>query len=455
VNGFAVSTVQTPCDLNRFGGIHTDAMTFFGNIVKFTIANDKVTACDTIYKRFRAGYPQINLQGTKIVFVRKNVAEANQAGNNKAYITVMDINGANEHDIDSFSYSASGGEDASQIDWPAGDYIYYLKPLCWDWWGPPQTTCSEIWKVKSDGSSRTRIGAYDKAYTWSMSLDGTKAGVTTILKGAGGNNLEFNCLPHAFPPSAQPTKGSWAYDVWHGCGSYLSPSGKYHQHFNGGDHGSWTINTINFPNQLVATVVVNSTDFPAWRTDMTVSTENVGAGPDMNWARWAVNSDKWICGGTKLTNTQVIPPVTVGHAQVLVDWIAHKAIVTTRNNWQATANPTACTMRSNCPGDMWIAGGPASGNAYEGVDGNWYDAISHALVQQGTVATFSRSGGNSLKNAFLASSGIIYNFKGERLSAGHISACAQNTTGHYRLGAYVVAEPGAAAKVMILNNEIR
>jgi hypothetical protein len=358
MSGFAVSAASAGCAANGSRS---------ATIVKFTIQNDNVTRCDTIYEAFKADYPHLNIQGTKCAFIRRNIGQsglANGPDDTINYLSVMDINGGNVRDLDRYPLWVQNNNPQSPmfthtIDWPAGDYIYYTKQVKW-WYEGDGVPTTEVWKVKyNDPSSKTRVVNYWSAQTFSMSLDGTRAGVTDL------SNNEFHCLPHAFPPAANPTKQGWDSKVWVGCGTYISPSGKYHWHFFEGGHDNWRINTWNPPTELLATVDVGSADFPVWSVDKSLTSETIGRGP-MEWSRWAVNSDKWICGCTYLYNTHVSPPVGVGHNQVLCNWIDHKVIVTSRN-WQDSV--TKCTIRHSDPGDMWVAGGPCG--SYEDVSGAW------------------------------------------------------------------------------------
>ena len=349
VNGVAVSSFQDPSRQN------TDAMFFYGAIVKYTIANDQVSKCDTIYKKYWSVYPKLNLQGTMCAFIRKNVGGPNPdlTKDISINLSVMDIDGSNVFDLDTFPACEclECREFRSQICWPAGDYIYYTKQMRFPDRPPENQPTMEVWKVRYNmPSSRARVVTYEDARTFGMSLDATRAGITDL------SNSEFHCLPHAFPPATPPTKAGWDTKVWEGCGTYISPSGKYHQHFYEPGHAGFRINTWNPPNVLLATVDVIASDFPQWSVDPALTAEKIGSGDgDMEWARWAVNSDKWITGCTKLSN---------GYNQVLVNWIDHKVIVTSRN-WRSIAIPA----RSNDPGDFWVAGGPCG--SYEDVNGNW------------------------------------------------------------------------------------
>ena len=387
VSGFAVSSVQVPCDRNG------NALFYFGSIVKYTIQSDNVTRCDTIYKQFRATYPHLNLQGTMCAFLRRSLASTDSAYGPKdtaTYVSVMDINGGNVHDLDTLRAWVQNRNPQSPplthtIDWPAGDYVYYSKQIQYGIYQNDGVWQHEIWRAKyNDPSSQTLVCKYHSLETWSLSLDGTRAGVTDISQNPGTQQNEFHCLPHAFPPLTPPTKAGWDSKVWVGCGTYISPSGKYHWHFFEGGHDNWRINTWNPPTELLATVDVASADFPAWSVDKSLTSETIGRGP-MEWARWAVNSDKWICGCTNVSNMHVSPPVDVGHNQVLCNWIDHKVIVTSRN-WQASS--ANCDKRHSDPGDMWIAGGPG-GNTYEDVNGKWI-TVNALGVRQNMVP--ARSG---------------------------------------------------------------
>lgn len=113
-----------------------------------------------------------------------------------------------------------------------------------------------------DPSTQTLVFTYKAIQTFSLSLDGKRAGVTSLYPDP--DNMFMN-LPHAFPPTSEPTRSGWDNKVWVGCGSYISPSGKYHHHFFGGDHTDLRINTWDLPKVLIATVDFNFTNnFAAW-----------------------------------------------------------------------------------------------------------------------------------------------------------------------------------------------
>ena len=322
VNGFTVSCSRSA---NAEHG-----WPLAGPIVKFTIKNDVITRCDTIYKAYLAEYPELNLQGTKCVFIRREIspAEANINLDQHYYITTMDINGNNVRDLD----TVTGKAGEVGLDWSA-DYIYYQKG-------------TTIWKIR-DGqpSSKSSVFNYTCGIrTFAVSLDATRAAITTSA---------LVNIPHAFPPTSVPAAGCLPSSVTGGCGSYLSPSGKYHQHFWEGGHTQYRINTWNPPCEVLATVDINSrTDFPAWSG---ITPDSI-CGQSMEWSRWAVNSDKWICGlVTNMANAQ---------NQILVNWIDRKVILVSKNK-----PAPALYWNSNDPGDFWLEGGPCG--SYEGANGSW------------------------------------------------------------------------------------
>jgi hypothetical protein len=373
MNGFAVS-------VSNGRGSNLSALNsgwpYQGPIVKYTIENDTVKSCDTIYKEYWGAWPILNVQGTKIAFDRlstKGGSDTLQDNVKFRYLSVMDSDGKNRYDLDTMPRFCK----KVFIAWPAGDYIYYHKSRYCQYgdadWASGGKPASEIYRVKyNDPSTRTLIFTYKQIQTFSVSLDGKRAGVTSLY------DNEFKNLPHAFPPTSEPVKDGWDSKVWVGCGSYVSPSGKYHHHFFGGGHTDLRINTWDLPKVLIATVDFNFTnDFAAWSG---MPLDSIANGGPMEWGRWAANSDKWITssGANKLgTDANGLP--IGGSNQLLLNWIDHKTINTSRNSRRA---PDGFIYRSD-PGALWVAGGPG-GETYENVNGDWVD-LNGTVVQHGTV----------------------------------------------------------------------
>ena len=150
-----------------------------GKIVKYVIRSDTVAQCDTIYKATWVRKAVLSPDGSRVAFLRldaKTVGGQYQPGNGNRYISVMDIDGRNVRDIATFKNS--GGNDLSRvvIDWPAGDWIYYVSPSVTNGWS--------VCKVAvADSSSKRCLFTYGKFRfgTWSISIDQSKAVIVSGL----------------------------------------------------------------------------------------------------------------------------------------------------------------------------------------------------------------------------------------------------------------------------------
>lgn len=363
LNGFSVTTIRTYC--------HGDFTLYFsrtfGNIVKFTIADGKVTRCDTLYKKTLADFPTINLSGAKIAFIHKDSAGAWNNGRTKKYLSVMDADGGNVRDLDTLpGYYGEGGEAKILLEWPAGDWIYYCR-------GGNVGGPDPVWKINStDPSKRQQIFTYKCTYSFSLSLDATKSSITTTTC-SDAQAWYCNAL-YAFPPTTEP-RGDWPSAVSYGCGSYISPSGNYHVHFQDQGHTILGVNTVNWTSRT-ASATVDIRQNPSFAQWSGLPQDSVGAGK-MWYPRWAVNSDKWICALTQ-------NPINL-NMQLLVNWVDHQAIATPHA--PANVSLSACkgddTERNAEAGDLWVAGGPG-GITYENVNGDWVD-LNGTVVQHGTV----------------------------------------------------------------------
>jgi len=197
-----------------------------------------------------------------------------------------------------------------------------------------------------------------------------------------------------------PTAGCLPSSVTGGCGAYISPSGKYHQHFWEGGHTQFRINTWNPPCEVTATVDINSGDLGTWAG---VPKDSI-CGQVMSWARWAVNSDKWICGAvTNAYNAQ---------NQVLVNWIDHKAIQVSRNK-----AASGWDRNSNDPGDFWVSGGPC-GN-YEDVNGNWVSAGSCTETKPQARFAPAQVSSSQQVNVYSVQGRLLGIWKRANISANH------------------------------------
>jgi len=105
-----------------------------GAIMRYTITGSAVQSSQTIYARDDglAFCPNFNLAGTKVAFYRMSKG-SNSAGacidntnGGKATISVINTDGTGLRNLCELPNNP-GGEMA--MDWPAGDYIYYERPL--------------------------------------------------------------------------------------------------------------------------------------------------------------------------------------------------------------------------------------------------------------------------------------------------------------------------------------
>jgi len=441
MNGFAISVAKGR-GASSLSGNNTE-VPYVGPMVKYTIANDAVARCDTVYKEHWTSWPVLNVLGSKIVFERYDTrggADTIWENQYYKYLAVMDSDGKNCYDLDTMRRQFH----RCLIAWPAGDYIFYIKNLFW-WYGPGEyeskgAPTSEIWRVKyNDPSTRTKIFTYKSAHTFSLSLDGTRAGVCSLY-----DNM-FRNIPHAFPPTSEPVQTGWDPLVWVGCGSYISPSGKYHHHFWDTDHTNLRINTWDLPKVLLATVNFNLTnDFAVW-SGMPIDSIAGGA---MEWGRWACNSDKWITMGAqnKITSQQ---PAAWDHSftstnQLLINWIDHKTINTSRNSKPAADG----FVYKSDPGALWVAGGPG-GETYEDVTGTWRKPNGDAVEVRHGPSRIDHS------RTSLSQKVNVYTVQGKLLGSwdhGIISRALPT-------GTYVVAPASAVrsgtARISIGGNEVR
>jgi hypothetical protein len=375
LNGISVTTMRTYCSNDwRLQMSYT-----YGHIVKFTITNGAVVKTDTLYKSNLAGYPALNIQGNKVAFIRKDGQKVNK------YLSLMDVNGNNVRDLDTFPGYYQDFDRRAIIDWPAGDWIYYNKK------GADLVAPDDVWKVNiNDLSTQQHVFTYKNYTSFSLSLDATKASITASTC---SNASAWYCnVPHVFPPASEPSD-NWPTAVSYGCGSYISPSGNYHVHFQDQAHTIIGVNTLNWSSRT-ATATFDIRQNPTMAQWANLPQDTVGAGK-MWYPRWAVNSDKWICAlaGDAYPKSN--------YHQLLVNWVDHQAIVTPDG---PELNEAICKlglgdqMERNCEaGDLWVAGGPCG--SYEDVNGAWI-ATS---VSSGCGASGLQPLTRSVSTLFLAS----------------------------------------------------
>jgi hypothetical protein len=326
-----------------------------GKIVKYVIRNDTVAQCDTIYKATWVRKAVLSPDGSRVAFLRldaKTVGGQYQPGNGNRYISVMDIDGRNVRDIATFANS--GGSDLGRItiDWPAGDWIYYVSPSVTNGWS--------VCKVAvADSSSKRCLFTYGKFRfgTWSISIDQSKAVIVSGMCNytLNGTTQDWCIMPHTFPPSSEPTRDGFTTDCYSGCMATMLAGGNYYSHFYSGTHDKFMVNSWAPPSQCLSAITVTCVDIA---TMLKTTVQNTG--DILDGLLGSTNSDKWVCvEGFRFR---------YGTIHMLVNWVDKKAIKLSGHSMVAAVSDTAI-QRCEIPGDFRVSGGPAG--CYQTAQGTW------------------------------------------------------------------------------------
>jgi len=473
VNGRAVS-VQWRSGLKDWAEMECKVWTspWQGSINLFTIQNGRVSKADTIYKRTQgyAMYPAFNISGTTIAFYRAAYGAVAGSGSctpvngGLRSICIIDYSGNNLTKLCDMGPGDLGGDMGSGIDWPAGDWIYYIRPIdngqfdigsnSWD-----------IWKVNYRTKETVRVykatGYCTYARRFQLDLAGKHLGSQSMEKygctGAGGG-VGMNGVAD-FPPNAD---GSLNHVVgFCGCNAAISASGNYGNNFCG-SHANLYINRVNYSTKsITSSVNMTTSQMMQWSGDQFEG--------DVEGVRWACNSDKWVLqqcshdhGGVTNSN------------QVAGNWVDQAAIRLSNNpktTYDANNQPVQGRFfYGNEPGDMWIDGGVANKGKYEDENGAWqtvpgYDPSQADYVAAGssTPAGYVPARGISLSQLTAsmnaagavridrASSGRaeirIMDMQGKSLYASTAAGVLTLSAGTLKPGLYVITERSAGTSV--------
>ena len=342
-----------------------------GSIDLFTISGGKVVRTDTVFSRSR-GYcfsPAFNICGTKIAFYRLAVGPTTgtacaSVNGGKNTISVMDISGNNLVNLcDVGSEPKMAVDGTGGLDWPAGDWIYYLKT--------PGGINNVLWKVNFSSLQNVQVCAYSTGGSYfrrfSLDLAADRMGAQWI----GGSSYGNGCI--AFPSGCNLPGGG-------NCNMTLSASGNYEASFQG-DHTRLVLWVFSG----VTGTTVPSSNLDAYRINTVfqpTTTDRFGA--DVDGLSWACNSDKWV-----LQNVGWCGHATEmkwGTEQVATNWVDIQAIRISNNGKknQETCppyipGPDCCggcgtVFPCNDQGDLWVDGGPANAGKYEDASGVWHSA---------------------------------------------------------------------------------
>jgi len=358
-----------------------------GAIVRFTIAGATVT-CDTILKRTTA-YAQcavMNSEGTKVAFYRwpYRLGKSPTSGrdtllgsSNPSYISVINIDGTGLRDLCTIRDRPGPW---TQLDWPAGDWIYYLNPRSGSNWWERET--------RDIGRVNVATGANEPIY---ISLNnGGKGGDMEPGAWIGRFGMDLAADRIAFtgyegwgdkasgvftfpPPNGDVNCSSCVVGYAGACNPAVSASGGYTAGY-GGWHSSFDIVKLSGgvgPSPVNPAVKLS--DAAIWCGGF-----DFGSNPAGEVLRFSANSDKWVLQEISFDGEGT--ESWYGCNQLIANWVDKQAVVTSNN---PKIPREGCSVQQDCcggcgtvyygndPGDFWVDGGSANAGKYEGADGAW------------------------------------------------------------------------------------
>jgi len=361
-NGFAVSVSYNSSDQSNWGY-------WRGSLVRFKITDNKVTSTDELHNKANgyAYYPAINLAGTKVAFYRWGTP---------SQVAVVDL--ASKQVTNLCALPANPGREMP-LDWPAGDWIYYVLPQNPSETDPQMRENVEIWRVNAitkvnakyvyinDGRNPmpgepSGWGPVFPAYIrrLSISLDGTRAGIQGVYWGWNCNSV------YCFPPGGGNVKSSGCSIGGSGgsCNIALSCSGGYCGGYMQTAHD--VVEMGKLPGAAGPSAIrLQLSSIESWLG------ENVGQGGEL--IRWARNSDKWVL--QQIGWQGHADAILQGSNQIIANWVDGQAIRTSQN--------ASGTRQCNCTGDFWVDGGAGNAGKYEGADGVWRTPAMTGIADAG------------------------------------------------------------------------
>jgi len=332
-----------------------------GSICVYTIQNAAVTHADTIYGRTQglAAAASFDLTGTRIAFIRENVAPAASGSacvsvnGGKNTVSLINTNGTGLINLcDLPSARLTSGENWN-LDWPAGEWIYYQYPKS------DGTRSLDIWKVNAVTHENVRACNFASSGSFRrFTLDVTATHMAAQIVDANSANALYN-----FPGGCN--LGSAYICSRAACNIAISPSGQIVGSYMGGAHEDLNLAVGAGASQPCVTSAGNvnlHTDLEVW------AGEKIGAGSEH--IRWAVNSDKWVL--QEIGWEGHAASLSMGSNQVVGNWVDKVAINISKN--PRTAAGLAYRW-NNTTGDMWIddpVNNPQK-NKYEDLQGAWHE----------------------------------------------------------------------------------
>jgi len=346
-----------------------------GAIDLFTIQNGAVAAVDTIYDGSQgfAYYPAFNLDATKIVFYRSKTgktgttcATVNGGKNTIALLNIATRQVANVCDLPC-NVPGQGG-----LDWPVGDWVYYVYPQCTAFPTDASTDNNEVWKVNTKTGENVKICKYTAQgksmpnctifRRFSLNLAADKMAVQALQKYQCTDPSWFCNNIVSFPGTCDINAGGG------NCNISISASGGYNAYYFGTGHSFICFSGSGAPSQVT---------IDQWQA--VCPDQFAGLGAEL--IRWAVNSDKWVL--QQIGWYGHAGSMGKGTNQVACNW-ADMVAIRISNNPKVPQEPCnvagqkdccggcGAIYTGNCTGDMWIDGGAANAGKYEDGSGTWH-----------------------------------------------------------------------------------
>jgi len=378
-DGFAVSAAYhwPICEEYRWSGAPA---TYPGKIVKFTIANNAVTRCDTLYHGV-AESPVINIAGTRIAFFAMGL-QIRQSGGGWGLVagtasrpcTLVVIDATNGNTIarlgglNSKLYCGGTGNDVSCMDWPAGDWVYYEKPC----------KTGQIWRFNIITNQNEQLASLGGIRRWTISVKGDRA-----ASQYGPCPSDPNCV-YTFPGLQRvgiPRPG---------CNAALSASGLYMADYEGSHDVTHLIKYDANGSSTTDAGLIGLSMVTQWTGHQFLCGAGSAQCPAGELMRWAANSDKWYC--SQIGVCFIADGIHDGSNQLLTNWVDHQGIITTDNPVLSSCLPgnIPSFTKCNCPGDFWIRPPSGVSNGYEDVAGAWRDCNTNAIIIPTEVTSSGR-----------------------------------------------------------------
>jgi hypothetical protein len=323
-----------------------------GNMALYTIQSSAVSGNQTLSSD-QIISPCFSFDGTKIACWR------NSGG--KWYLSIMNVGSRtfiNLLDISSWT-ATTPKAPMGGIRWPAGDWIYFIRPD-----GTTEVS-GEVWRINSaDPSKKEMILDYVKPtdpnpkrmFNFYLSPD-----VRLAMIGVARTSGQWTSYQpiHYFPPTDDDPfcREAMVFDLPN-CNPCVAPTGSFSGRFKDGMHEAITLYQWNESAKTYSLMTtlpesgcnIRNIDLEAWSgaSDWAGTFE----APD-----WAVNSDQWIVMEVGLLESG--GDLGKGCNSVAFSWKDQKCIKITNNGAGAKAST----------GSLFVEGGAA--NSWQDINNNW------------------------------------------------------------------------------------